>query len=275
MKVSVSRRIDAVKMLKAGVLLLGVVSAGVASAHAQAAEPFAGTWNWNAKATSFTDQRLTIKLTGNKTYLFDNHYGTPVTVVADGTPQKTIEGDTLSLEQVDADTWKSASTGRVSGSATYKVSTDGQGMKKRQTIVWADGGTEDRETDFRRLGSGKGLAGEWETKTFDSKSATKPFALIFTPAGDGRLNASMPAEKLDLTFMLDGKDYDDPTPGIEKGSTMATKRIGTRAIHVDGKLKGEIVESIDYEISPDGRTMKVRDVHRGQPKPILYTMEKQ
>ena len=189
------RKITAVKIFVSALFLLSVLSAVAAEAHPQEVEPFAGTWKWNAKASQFTDQRLTIKNIGSNTYTFDDHYGTPTTVVADGKPQKIPGGDTLALQQVDASTWKTTYTGRIGGSGIYTISKDGQSLTKQQNIVWGDGGREDRETDLRRIGSGSGLAGEWQTTTFDSKSSTKPFVLIFTPGGKRLPQGKLPSRK--------------------------------------------------------------------------------
>ncbi|RXH57794.1 hypothetical protein [Granulicella sibirica] len=271
MRLDLFRRIQAAYIATARILFLSMIAT---SAIAQGADPFAGTWVWNPKASQLANQKLSITATGDHKYTIDDHFGVVTTLVADGTPQPSA-GGTLSLKQIDANTWQSTYTGATGTSGTYKISPDGQTMKRDQLITWADGGKENRESDWQRLGSGKGLAGEWQSKSVDTKSESKPFKLLITPAESSSLVFTFPSMKLSYLYKFDGKDYADPDPQAPKGFTLATKRTGTSTIHVDTKINGSPDGTADYEISSDGRTMKVREVNKGQPAPIFYTLEKQ
>jgi hypothetical protein len=252
-----------------------IVPAGGARVHAQNSDPFVGTWKWNAKASNLTKQRLSISVAEDNRYTLDDHYGTPLTGVADGTPQPVSDGATFTLKQVDTATWKTSYKGVVSSSALYTISADGQHMKRQQHILWADGGAEDRVTDWQRVGSGKGITGEWEVTAVDSKAVSKPFELLITSADNGALTLDFPGMKSQYIYRFDGKDYASSNPGDPKGMTFATKRLGDRAMHLDSKVNGTPDGTVDFELSSDGRAMTVRETNKGQPGPILYTMEKQ
>ena len=61
--------------------------------------------------------------------------------------------------------------------------------------------------------------------------------------------------RLEYTFKIDGKDYPaDPAMPL---STVSFKRVDANTVERQGKYRDEIVETVKYVVSPDGKRLTV------------------
>jgi hypothetical protein len=58
-----------------------------------------------------------------------------------------------------------------------------------------------------------------------------------------------------LRMKFDNKDYEEKGPNVAPGSTSSGKRLNAHTLDVIDKVKGEVMDSTKYTVSPNGRTM--------------------
>ncbi len=111
------------------------------------------------------------------------------------------------------------------------------------------------------------LAGKWrldvDKSTFAGAKPTKRI-MMFTimPNGVTQTITTTTAGAAEVTYNLvytakfDGKDY--PADVASSFNTVSMKRLDARRLERIGKVKGQIVETETYMVSPNGRTMTVK-----------------
>jgi len=85
-----------------------------------------------------------------------------------------------------------------------------------------------------------------------------------TTSGNGSLTY-----KLVYTAKFDGKDY--PADVASAFDTVSIKRIDTNNVERLGKVKGQVVQTETYTVSPDGRTLTVKQEGTNNGVPFKST----
>ena len=235
--------------------VLALCLAGGAARGADA--PFVGTWKLDPVQTRLSDV-MKVQSDGGTRYTFDVGGG-PEPVTADGTDQPGYAGTTVAVTLTGADSLKFVrkQAGRVLLTAYWKLSPDGGTLDDDFTSFAPDGTPSNVKLAFARTAGTSGLAGTWE-----STSAAVNFQLVIKIQpyhGDGLTLIPTSDKPKDLTF--DGKDYPNPSSNAPAGSTYAVRRVSERSFEMTDKLDGKVVDTREYLLSSDLKTLTVT-VHR-------------
>jgi hypothetical protein len=245
-------------------LLTGVLSA--------ADDPFCGKWKLNLEKSKFSGEQSKIQdLGGNKyTFTFGN---VSDTVTADGTDQAMHFGRTMSIAPDGPNAWKMVfkMDGKVTSSMTHTLSADGKTQTIKGTDTKPDGTTSDFNVQLKRVGSGSGWGGTWEST--DVKF-TSPDQWEIAAFGTDGLTFDTPAYKDTLSMKFDGKDYEEKGPNVAPGSTSSGKRVDAHTLDVTDKVKGEVMDHTKFEVSKDGKTLTLTVHETDQPNALTIVYNK-
>lgn len=235
-------------------------------------DPFCGKWKLNQQKSKISGEQMKIEDLGDNKYKFT--FGEiSNTIVADGTDQPLHFGSTMSLKSEGPNAWRMIikKDGRVTESMTHTLSSDGNTQTIKGTNMKPDGTTSDFEVVEKRVGSGSGLGGTWESTTVNF---TSPDEWVIEPYGTNGLTFNTPAYKDTLSMNFDGKDYAEKGPNVAAGSTSSGKRVDANTLEVTNKIKGQVMDHTRYEVSPDGKTLTLTIHETGQTNALTIVYDK-
>ena len=237
---------------------LAVAACVITCAAWAASDPFVGEWKLNPSKSRLADQMKVESVAGNK-YAFDFGPGTE-TVATDGTDQPGYGGTTLAVSVEGPDAWKVVrkKDGRVLLTAHWKLSSDGRALSDDFTSLAPDGSASNLKYVYERTTAASGFAGTWETA-----NGTVNFALtikIQPYDGDG-LSLVSPLVDKPRNLRFDGKDYPELSSNASPGTTYSARRPSSHALEITDKYNGKIVDTRQYVLSPDRKTLTLT-VHK-------------
>lgn len=235
-------------------------------------DPFCGKWKLNMEKSQFTGTQIKIQDLGGNKYKWTGGT-TSDTIVYDGTDQPVHFDQTISMTPEGANSWKMVikKDGRVLSTMTHTISADGKSQTIKGTETKPDGTTSDFDVVWRKVSGGAGWAGTWQEA--DVKFTSPDQWEISPYEGDG-LSFNTPAYQDVLSMKFDGKEYEEKGPNVASGSTSSGKRINANTLEVTNKIKGEVMDHTKYELSPDGKTLKLTIRQTGQQKPLTIVYDK-
>ena len=235
-------------------------------------DPFCGKWKLNQEKSRIAGEQMKIEDLGNKKYKF-TFGNVSDTVTADGTDQRTQFGRTTAITEEGPNAWKMVikKDGKVINSMTHTLSDDGNTQTIKGTSMKPDGTTSDYEVVEKRVGSGKGFAGTWESTNV---KITSPDEWQIEPFGAHGLTFTNPGYQDTLSMNFDGKEYTEKGPNVAPGSTSSGKRLDANTLEVTDKVKGKVMDHTKFEVSPDGKTLTLTIHDTGQPNAIQIVYDK-
>lgn len=252
-----------------GALALACLIAGTLYA---ADDPFCGKWKLDKEKSKISGEQMTIQDLGNNKYkwTFGNNSDT---VTADGTDQPVHYGNTMSLTKEGPNALKMVikKDGKVTESMTHTLSDDGATQTIKGTATKPDGTTSDFEVVDKRVGSGSGWTGTWESTKVDISS---PDEWDIDANGSDGLTFNTPAYQDTTSMKFDGKDYPEKGPQAAAGAMTSGKRIDQHTIELTDKIKGKVMDHERLEVSPDGKTLTMTIHETGQPNPLTLVYDK-
>ncbi|HEX3685526.1 MAG TPA: hypothetical protein VHU83_23535 [Bryobacteraceae bacterium] len=250
-------------------LALGCLIAGTLCA---ADDPFCGKWKLNQDKSKIAGEQMKIQDLGNHKFkwTFGNDSDT---VTADGTDQPVHYGRTMSLTMDGPNSMKMVikQNGKVLDSMTHALSDDGNMQTIKGDSVKPDGSSSAYSVDMKRVGSGSGWSGTWESTDVKMNS---PDEYDIDANGSDGLTFSVPAYQDTLAMKFDGKEYTEKGPAVAPGSTASGKRVDARTLELTDKVKGRIVDHEKFEVSPDGKTLTMTLRETGQPNALTIVYDK-
>ncbi len=244
----------------------------IAGALWAADDPFVGKWKLNQEKSKIAGEQMKIEDLGDK-YKFT--FGeVSDTVTADGTDQPVHYGRTMSITKEGPNGWKMVvkKDGKVIDSMTHTLSDDGNTQTIKGTNTKPDGTTSDYEVVSKRVGSGSGWAGTWESTNVKINS---PDEWDIKPYGAHGLTFDTPAYQDTLNMNFDGKDYTEHGPTVPPGSTSSGKRVDAHTLELADKVKGQVMDHTKFEVSPDGAMLTLTIHEKGQPNSLTIVYDKQ
>ena len=234
-------------------------------------EPFVGTWKLDPAKSRLADV-MKVESNGGNKYTFDVGGGLePVT--ADGTDQPGYGGTTVAITLTGTDSLKFVrkQEGRVLLTAYWKLSQDGSTLNDDFTSFAPDGSPSNVKLVFARTAGTSGLAGTWE-----STSAAVNFQLTINiqPYGTGGLTL-IPSSDKPKNLSFDGKDYPNPSSNAPAGSTYSDLRVSDRSFDMTDKLDGKIMDTREYVLSSDLKTLTLTIHRTGVRAPNILVFERQ
>ena len=235
-------------------------------------DPFCGKWKLNQDKSKISGEQMKIEDLGDNKFkwTFGNDSDT---VTADGTDQPVHFGRTMELSKEGPNSLKMdiKKDGKVLSSMTHMLSEDGNTQTIKGTDTKPDGTTSDFEVVDKRVGSGSGWTGTWEST--DVKF-TSPDEWDIEPYGAHGLTFNTPAYQDTLSMNFDGKEYAEKGPNVAPGSMSSGKRIDDHTLEMTDKVKGEVVDHTKFEVSPDGKTLTLTIHETGQPNALTIVYDK-
>jgi hypothetical protein len=244
----------------------------VTGALCAADDPFCGKWKLNLDKSKFAGEQMKIQeLGGNKLKFTTGTFSD--TITADGTDQPVHFGRTMAISKEGPNAFKMVikQDGKVLSSMTHSISEDGSKQTIKGTDTKPDGTTSDFEVVDKRVGSGSGFTGTWEST--DVKF-TSPDEWEIKPYGTHGLTFYVAAYKDTLNMNFDGKEYTEEGPTVAPGSTSSGKRIDANTLEVTDKIKGKVMDHTKFEVSPDQKTLTLTVHETGQPNAMTIVYEK-
>jgi hypothetical protein len=236
-------------------------------------DPFVGKWKLNQEKSKITGEQMKIDDLGNNKYKFT--FGEESdTVTADGTDQPVHYGRTMSLSNEGPNRWKMVikKDGKVLSSMTHTLSENGNTQTIKGTETKPDGTSSDFEVVDKRVGSGSGWGGTWESTNV---KITSPDEWDIEKYGAHGLTFNTPAYQDTLSMNFDGKDYAEKGPNVAPGSMSSGKRVNAHTLEVTDKINGKVMDHTRFQVSPDGNTLTLTIHQTGQPNALHIVYDKQ
>jgi hypothetical protein len=251
-------------------LALGCLFGGTLLA---ADDPFCGKWKINKEKSKIAGEQMKIQDLGGDKYKWTVGNDSD-TVAADGTDQPIHYGRTMVLTKEGPNTLKMVikKDGKVISSMTHSLSDDGATQTIKGTTTKPDGSTNDWQVVDKRVGSGSGWTGTWESTNIDFSSADE---WDIEPNGTDGLTFNTPSYQDTTSMKFDGKDYAEKGPNVAPGSTTSGKRIDEHTMELTDKINGKVMDHERLEVSPDGKTLTMTIHETGQPKALTVVYDKE
>lgn len=235
-------------------------------------DPFCGKWKLNQEKSKIAGEQMKTEDLGGNKYKFTFGENSD-TITADGTDQPIHFGRTMSIASEGPTTWKMVikKDGKVISSMTHTLSDDGNTQTIKGTDTKPDGTTSDYEVVEKRVGSGSGWGGTWESTEVKIGS---PDEYDVEKYGARGLTFNAPAESDVLSMNFDGKDYEEKGPNVAPGSTSSGKRVDAHTLEVTDKIKGKVMDHTRFQVSEDGKTLTLTIHETGQPNALTIVYDK-
>jgi hypothetical protein len=257
-------------MVRFPVALLAV---GVTALSAQNTDPLVGTWKYNKTKSDVQGQTYSIAALGGNKYKFT--YGDiSFDITADGTDQTSLPGATWSLTIVGPNKWQIVfkSNGQTNATGVWTLAADGQSFTTDNKGTRGDGSAVESHGTFKRTAGTTGFAGTWVSGDQDFSD---PSLLVVAPYGSGGLALSYPGDKVTINLTMDGADCAVVGPTVLKGSTTSAHRADPRSLTLTDKLNGKALDTVDWSLSADGKTLTMTEHDAGVAKPLVSVYERQ
>ena len=237
-----------------------------------ATDPLAGSWKLNPAKSKLTDQ-MKVEEAGPNKYTLNFSGDNTETVVADGTDQPGLFGSTASITILSPRQWKMVrkTGGRITISAIWDLSADGNTLTDHFTGYRADGSTTNLLYVYTRIGGTSGFAGTWEST---EEQVNSEFELQIQPYGDDGVSVIYPAQKMTKNIKFDGKDYSAEGPNLPAGYATSGRRLSNQSVELTDKINGKVFDTQQVEASPDGKTLTITTHIPGRTKPNIQVFER-
>jgi hypothetical protein len=229
-----------------------------------AAEPFTGTWKFDASKAKFSQKPDKIELAKGvyKCLTCDP----PFTVKADGTDQP-VTGhpsfNTMSVRIIDDHSIEL--TAKKDGTAVFeeKITVSPDGMTETSEFTSHPPSSDKPVTGSfvsKRVGKAPAgmhaVSGSWAAEKIEDISENA-LPMTLEESADGLKMSQTTGEHYDAKF--DGKEY--PFEGSSQINQVVLRKVSSRVIEEIDKHDGKVESSAKMTVSPDGRTltMVVRD----------------
>lgn len=221
-----------------------------------ASNPFVGQWRLNPSRSQLTDEMKVTKQGQNK-YAFDFGGEKPEIIVIDGTDQPGNDGTTLSVAS-EGPHWKviRKKGGRVLLEATWTLSKDGSSLTDDFTSFDQGRPPVNIKYLYKQMARGaSGFAGDWLST---SEAVGSVVTIRIHPYHNGGLAITNSGGKTTMKF--DGK---------------SARRLSPSAVEVMQKSEGKLVQTRQFEVSPDHKTLTITTRLVGRSAPNILVFDRQ
>ena len=241
-------------------------------------DSFVGKWKLNPAKSKFADQ-VKVEVAGPNRYAItfveaDIPRGVTDTVVANGKDQPAVFGTTLSLTKGKPNTWKVVrkSHGHMLLMAIWNLSEDGNTLSDAFTAYQPNGSTSTTHYVYTRTAGRSGFVGTWQSK---SEKVESGFEIQIRPyQGDG-LSFINPDVNQSQNVKFDGRDYPDAGANVRPLTVSSGRRMNEHTVELTDKVKGKVIDTQQFELSPGSEALTVTVRHRGQSAPNILVFERE
>ena len=245
-------------------------STGMRSSASLTGDPYVGKWKVNPSKSRLNDE-MTIQAAGVNRYIITFEPGAVDTVVSDGSFQRALGGTTLSMTVKGPDRWRVVRKmeNRTLLSAEWSLSEDGGTLTDDYTQYENDAPKFTVHYVYQRSAGTSGLAGTWDSENAQMDAGME---LQITPYGAQGLSFVIAALNLNQNVTFDGR----ASPVAGSGGSISGRRVSERSLEITARVRGEVRQIEDFELSPDGRSLTMTVLHPGQSKPAaIFVFDRQ
>ena len=228
-----------------------ILCALVATSGCRAPSPdWNGTWKLNLTKSSYQGQVLTISISADVEYRFDE--SSSHTLRCDGKDRPTGNNRTLlcvksGITALDITLKENG----VKTRATHdELSTDGKFFTTTVTEFRPNGPIITSQIIFSRLSGSNGFAGQWRDTSFLQQHADMTLRL-----DSQTMHIGYPSAGQQIDAPLDGVETAVRGPHVLEGSTFAVRPAGRREFMTVTKRQGKLFSQGTLELSNDGRVI--------------------
>jgi hypothetical protein len=209
-----------------------------------------GTWVLNPTKSSYQGQVLTISISANNEYRFDE--SSSHTIRCDGKDQSIGNNRTLVCVKIGVTVLDiTVKENGVKTRFTHdQLSTDGKVFTTTVTEFRPSGPVVTSQITFSRLSGSDGFAGKWRDTLYLQEHKDMRLRL-----DNQTLHIKYPSVGQQIDAPLDGVDAAVRGPHVLDGATYAVRPVGNREFHFVTKRHGEPFKQGSLELSSDGRTI--------------------
>ncbi len=135
-----------------------------------------------------------------------------------------------------------------------------------------DGTTFSDHLAAKRVAGTSGFAGTWETTSLKIGS---PDEFDIQPYESDGLSFVVPAESDTISMKFDGKDYSETGPNVAPGSASSGHRVNEHTLEVTDKVQGQVMDTTQFKVSADGKTLTLTVHEKGQSKPLAFVYDRE
>lgn len=223
----------------------------VATSGCRAPSPdWNGTWKLNLTKSSYQGQVLTISISADVEYRFDE--SSSHTLRCDGKDRPTGNNRTLlCVKSGVAALDITLEENGVKTRATHdELSTDGKFFTTTVTEFRPNGPIITSQIIFSRLSGSNGFAGQWRDTSFLQQHADMTLRL-----DSQTMHIGYPSAGQQIDAPLDGVETAVRGPHVLEGSTFAVRPAGRREFMTVTKRQGKLFSQGTLELSNDGRVI--------------------
>lgn len=232
--------------------------------------PFVGKWKIDKSKSRIAGSVDSVTTAGPNTWTFA--FGDfSWTVKADGTQQPTPFG-TTSMKVINPTTWQftNMTNHKPSGTETWVLSADGQSMTRTYSGTQANGQPFSGVANLKRIAGASGFAGRWQ-----STEVQMTFSEVDIAAnGPDGISLLLPEDGTKYSLKFDGKEYPEEGPRIPPGLTVSARMTGPRTVAATTRLNGKVLETEEWEVSPDGSTYTYIEHDTGAAEPVVIILHR-
>lgn len=212
-------------------------------------DPFVGTWRYRQDKEQ-AHSTYKILAVGEKKFQVDNGVGLGPVLPSDGSLHQSPLGGTVSLKQLDDHSFLYV----LKRKTTYKriITLNGDTMKWNEDQELDTGKHTAWQSNWRRIGKGQGLAGEW---VMTSRQDPTDVGSLIVRKTSGGLSIQNSQESFVDQVYFDGKDHASKDPDEIQGVTTLTDRPDSRTMRSVQKRNGKVLGTITYTVSADGKVL--------------------
>ncbi|MFZ0662473.1 MAG: hypothetical protein WAM66_07270 [Acidobacteriaceae bacterium] len=238
--------------MKTQFLKVGLVAALSCATVAFAQNPFAGTWKADYAKSHVTGDTITftpeasgrVRVTADaRSYSFK----------PDGSDTTNTMGETEQWTKSDNNNWKTVTeVGPETVTDIWEVSDNGKTLTDSSSGTMPNGQPFNETEAFARIAPGKGLYGEWRSTKMSHNS---PNTIQIEAKGDNGIIWNIPAIKASVELNFDGKETAHTGPTVPQGLMLAATKTGSHSFKLVEKMKGKLLWTGHFTVSPDGKTL--------------------
>jgi len=209
---------------------------------------WSGTWNLNPTEGSFQGQVLTISISADSEYRFDEK--SSHSILCDGKDRPIGNNRTLvcvkgGINALDITIKENG----VKTRATHdELSTDGKAFTTTVTEFRPSGPVITSQTVFSRLSGANGFAGQWLDTIYLQQHADMILRL-----DNQVLHIDYPSAGQQIDASLDGREAAVRGPHAPEGTTYSARSVGRHEIRTLTKRNGKVFTQGSLKLSNDGR----------------------
>lgn len=228
-----------------------ILCALVATSGCRAPSPdWNGTWKLNLTKSSYQGQVLTISISADGEYRFDEN--SSHTLCCDGKDRPIGNNRTLFCVRSGVTALDiTLKDNGVKTRATHdELSTDGKVFTTTVTEFRPNGPVVTSQITFSRLSGSNGFAGQWRDTSYLQQHADMTLRL-----DSQTLHIGYPSVGQEIDAPLDGAEAAVRGPHVLEGSTFAVRPAGRCEFRIVTKRQGKLFSQGTLELSNDGKTI--------------------